>query len=190
MNLLLVSRPWLAASRAIEADRVMSSYEEFVQEPIRATFNSAGQPFFTTSSLNLEMGVARSGVKGPLICGSKSERFYKEKRKSVTEKHPWGQSHNINDLIVLCALIRAQVVCESLGIFGDIGAFGRIQIVRHASVKWEERSCRTNFRTHIADCGHTSRGEAFYTRTLVFDDGTSTTLDRKNTSNLEDDICE
>jgi hypothetical protein len=38
-----------------------------VQEPIRATFSSEGQPFFTTSSLNLEIGVARSGVKGPLI---------------------------------------------------------------------------------------------------------------------------
>ena len=75
MNLLLVSRPWLAASWAIEAERVMSSYEELVQEPIRATFSSEGQPFFTTSSLNLEIGVARSGVKGPLIWGSNSDKF-------------------------------------------------------------------------------------------------------------------
>jgi hypothetical protein len=79
VNLLFVSSPWSAASLAIEAERVISSYEEFVQEPMRATFNSVGQPFFTTSSLNLEMGVARSGVKGPLICGSNSERFCKEK---------------------------------------------------------------------------------------------------------------
>jgi hypothetical protein len=102
----------------------------------------------------------------------------------------WGQTYDIDDLIILGALICAQVVGKPLSIFGDIRALGRIQIVLHSSVEWEERSCRTNLCTHIADSGHTSRGETFYTRTFVFDDGTSTTFDRKNSSNLEDDIYE
>lgn len=75
MNLLLVWRPCWAASLTIAAERLMSSYEELVQEPMRATLSSAGQLFFSTSCLNLEMGVARSGVKGPLMWGSSSERF-------------------------------------------------------------------------------------------------------------------
>lgn len=46
-----------------------------MQEPISPTFRSAGQPFFSTASLNFETGVARSGVKGPLMWGSSSDRF-------------------------------------------------------------------------------------------------------------------
>ena len=64
----------------------MSSYEELVQEPMRATFSSEGQPFFTTSSLNLEIGVARSGVKGPLICGSNSDKFCKKGQPVIAER--------------------------------------------------------------------------------------------------------
>ncbi len=60
-------RPWAAASLAIEADRDMSSYDEFVHEPMRPTLSSAGQECFLTSEANLEIGVARSGVKGPLM---------------------------------------------------------------------------------------------------------------------------
>jgi hypothetical protein len=112
------------------------------------------------------------------------------KGKSVTAEHPWSQSYNIDNLIVFGALICAQVVREPLSIFGNIRALGRVQIARHTSVEWEERSCRANLCTHIADSSHTSRGEAFYTRTFVFDNGTSATFYRKNTSNLEDDIYE
>ena len=75
VNLLLASRPCCLACLAMDAARDMSSYDEFVQEPISPTLSSAGQLFFSTASLNLEIGVARSGVKGPLIWGSSSERF-------------------------------------------------------------------------------------------------------------------
>ncbi len=68
-------RPWSSASRAMEAARDMSSYDELVQDPIRPTLSSSGQPLVLTASLNLEMGVARSGVKGPLMWGSSSERL-------------------------------------------------------------------------------------------------------------------
>ena len=40
-----VFRPEAAASLAIDAARVMSSYEEFVQLPIRAALISSGHPF-------------------------------------------------------------------------------------------------------------------------------------------------
>jgi hypothetical protein len=67
VNLLLTSRPCAAASLAMEAERDISSYDELVHDPIRATLSSSGQPFFLASVANLEIGVARSGVNGPLI---------------------------------------------------------------------------------------------------------------------------
>merc|ERR1711892_1258982 len=53
------------------ATLLMSSYEEFVQDPMRPSLTSVGHPFAKAASLSPEMGVQRSGVKGPLICGSK-----------------------------------------------------------------------------------------------------------------------
>ena len=76
VNLLLTSSPCAVASLAMDAERDMSSYEELVQEPMSATLSSWGQLFFFTSSANLEIGVARSGVKGPLMWGSSSDKFY------------------------------------------------------------------------------------------------------------------
>lgn len=46
-----------------------------MQDPIKPTLRSSGQLLALTASLNLEMGVAKSGVKGPLMCGSSSERL-------------------------------------------------------------------------------------------------------------------
>jgi hypothetical protein len=94
------SRPCLDASSAIDAERDMSSYEELVHDPISATFKSEGQLFFFTSSANLEMGVARSGVNGSLIWSSSSERFY-----SIISIHPsiFGDSmmdaHNLKPIV-------------------------------------------------------------------------------------------
>src|SRR5437868_14504068 len=61
--------PLPTASLTIEALRLISSYEEFVQLPIRATSNFSGQPFAFTASAIFETGVARSGVKGPFTYG-------------------------------------------------------------------------------------------------------------------------
>ncbi len=36
--------------------------------------SSSGQPFFLSVLANCDSGVARSGVKGPLMCGSSDER--------------------------------------------------------------------------------------------------------------------
>ena len=54
----------------------MSSYELLVQDPISPAENSSFHPFSLMKFPNFDIGVARSGVKGPLIVGSISERFY------------------------------------------------------------------------------------------------------------------
>ena len=59
---------------AMWAARFMSSYEELVQEPMRAALIWAGQPSFFTSAASLLMGRARSGECGPTMWGSSSER--------------------------------------------------------------------------------------------------------------------
>src|SRR5580698_2556357 len=60
----------VVACRAREAERLISSYEELVHDPIRATSRRSGQLLALTASANLLMGQARSGVKGPLTWGS------------------------------------------------------------------------------------------------------------------------
>lgn len=77
---------------------------------------------------------------------------------------------------------------ELLGVCRNITALRGIQIVDHAVVEREQRCSRTNFCTHVADRCHTRAREGLNTRTVVLDDRTSTTLDRENTSNLEDNI--
>ena len=54
---------------AIDAALERSSYDEFVQDPIRPHFISVGQPSDLALSFISFTGVARSGVNGPLICG-------------------------------------------------------------------------------------------------------------------------
>ena len=45
-----------------------------VHEPISPAPSSDGQPFFFKAPANSDSGCARSGVKGPLICGSSVDR--------------------------------------------------------------------------------------------------------------------
>ena len=68
-------KPFSSACFAIEAALEISSYDEFVQLPINPTETSRGQPFSFATSPIFEIGVARSGVNGPLICGSNSDKF-------------------------------------------------------------------------------------------------------------------
>ena len=99
-------------------------------------------------------------------------------------------THNIDDLVVFGVLVRPQVVRKPLCIFGNIRTFSGIQVISHSFIEWEKRSRGTNFRTHVANSRHPGRGEAFYTRALIFNNGTSATFDRKNARNLEDDVCD
>ena len=55
-------------------------------------------------------------------------------------------------------------------------------------VEGEKRGSSTDLSAHVTDSGHARARERLDTRTTVLHDGTSSTLDSKNTSNLEDDI--
>ena len=60
-----VVKPLSIACLAIEEDLDISSYEEFVQDPIRPTLMSVGQPSLIASCFSFDIGVALSGVNGP-----------------------------------------------------------------------------------------------------------------------------
>mmetsp|Transcript_33922 Transcript_33922/g.100966 ORF Transcript_33922/g.100966 Transcript_33922/m.100966 type:complete len:293 (+) Transcript_33922:705-1583(+) len=75
VNGTLALMPAASACFAMDAARAMSSYEELVHEPMSAALSSVGHPCFFISDANLDSGCARSGVKGPLTCGSSSLRF-------------------------------------------------------------------------------------------------------------------
>lgn len=135
--------------------------------------------------------MAKSGVKGPLMWGSSSERFYVTQvvSENVLAKEP-RISYNLDNLIVLGTLIRLQVVLELLGVVGDVTTLRGAEIITHTAVVREERSGSSNFSTHVADGGHARARQGLDARTSVLDNGTSTSLDSKDTGNLENDICD
>ena len=67
VNFAFVFKPLSTACFAIEAALDISSYDELVQEPIRPTCILTGHPSFSASDFIIEIGVALSGVNGPLI---------------------------------------------------------------------------------------------------------------------------
>jgi hypothetical protein len=85
---------------------------------------------------------------------------------------------DFDDLVVLGILVCAKVVSKGGGVFGDLRAFGGIEVLSHTRVEGEERGCCANFSTHVADSSHARAGQRFNTWALVLDDGTSATLDR------------
>ena len=68
--------PAALACSAMEATRDMSSYDEFVHDPIRAEERVVGYLFDSRKEGKRERGVARSGVNGPFRWGSSSDRFW------------------------------------------------------------------------------------------------------------------
>lgn len=75
-----------------------------MHDPIRPAEISSFQPWDLTNSPNFDIGVARSGVKGPLIVGSSSERFY----EYIEDGNPCQNSvtYYFNDVVVLSILVR------------------------------------------------------------------------------------
>ena len=53
----------------------MSSYDEFVQDPINAIEILTGYSLSFASFFNPEIGLAKSGVCGPTIWGSNSSKL-------------------------------------------------------------------------------------------------------------------
>lgn len=88
--------PCFMASLAMLAHRPMSSYELLVHDPINPTLISTGQLFFFAFSPNLLIGLAKSGVNGPLTCGSRVSRLISITWSYLASK---DKLNNLNDSI-------------------------------------------------------------------------------------------
>jgi|SRR5580658_3037179 hypothetical protein len=89
----------------------------------------------------------------------------------------------------LGVLFCLQVEGEALSVFTNFRTFRGIEIVDHAVVEWEHGGRCADFRSHVADRGHTRAGERLDTRTLVFNYGSSPTLHGEYTCDFQDDVC-
>jgi hypothetical protein len=95
---------------------------------------------------------------------------------------------DLDDLVVLGVRVGGEVVLEGLGVLADVVTLGSVEVVTHAGVVGEEGGGSTDLGTHVTDGGHSSAGERVDTLTEVLDDGARSTLDGKDTGDLEDDI--
>src|SRR3954449_9266703 len=71
---VLARSPLADAWRAIDAERVMYSYDELVHEPTSADDTSTGTPLSLAHAPTSDTSWARSGVSGPLINGCNVDR--------------------------------------------------------------------------------------------------------------------
>ena len=95
---------------------------------------------------------------------------------------------DLDELVVLGTLVLTELLGVVAGEVTNVGTLGGLQVVVHAVVEGEHGGGGTNLSTHVANGTHTSARQAVDTGAVVLDDGTSTTLDGQETSNLKDDI--
>jgi hypothetical protein len=95
---------------------------------------------------------------------------------------------DLDELVVLGALVLAELVSVLAGEVTDVLTLGGLQVVVHAVVKGENGGGSTDLSTHVANGSHTSARQGLDTRAVVLNNGTSSTLDGEDTSNLEDDV--
>lgn len=95
---------------------------------------------------------------------------------------------DLDQLIVLGALILSQLLGVDTSKVTDILTLRDGKVVVHAVVEWEEGGRSTNFSAHVADGGHTSARDTVDTWAVVLDNGTSSTLDGQDSGNLKNDI--
>lgn len=99
-----------------------------------------------------------------------------------------GGKINLNNLIVLEVRVSREIVLEGLGEGSNLASSGGSQIITHALIVGEDGGGGSNFGTHVADGSHTSARDALNTWTKVFNNGTSSSLDGEDVSNLKDDV--
>jgi hypothetical protein len=95
---------------------------------------------------------------------------------------------DLDELIVLSTLILTELGGVLTRELTNVLTLGGLQVVVHAVVEGEDGGSGTNLSTHVTDGSHTSAGEGLNTGSVVLNDGTSTTLDGEETSDLQDDI--
>ena len=123
-----------------------------MQEPIRAADNSSFQPCSFTNVPNLDNGVARSGVNGPLMVGSSSERFcYAEVLSMMLKKCHERRAHDFNDLVVFGTFVGSKipVCCGFVCSMSDGRASRSLEVCAHARGIRESRSRSANLSTHV-----------------------------------------
>lgn len=94
----------------------------------------------------------------------------------------------VDDLVVLGVLVGSQVVLEGFSVLGDVASLSSLEVAAHSLVVREDGGRGTDFGTHVTDGGHTGTRQRLNTGTVVFDDGTSSTLDGQGSGNAKDDI--
>lgn len=173
MNGTLTLSPASLACLAIEATLDMSSYDELVHDPIRPAVSAGDHLFSWMKEENLESGVERSGVKGPLRWGSRSERFWKGRgggRGRVEVRTEFklvstasrrrqndGSTHDLDDLVVLGPLVSSEEALRSglVGGFGDSGSTGRVEVRAHVGSVGEGRGGGANLSSHVGNGSET-----------------------------------
>lgn len=139
-----------------------------------------------TDQTDLELLRPLVGLDGLLELGDGSGKVRSE--GTVDVRLELGKV-DLNQLVVLGTLILTEFLGVLAGEVTNVPALGGVEVVVHAVVEGEERGGGTDFSTHVTDGTHTSARQGLNTRTVVLDDGTSTTLDSEETSDLQDDIC-
>ncbi|KAI6755925.1 hypothetical protein HG531_005031 [Fusarium graminearum] len=91
---------------------------------------------------------------------------------------------DLDKLVVLDVLVRAEAVGVRAGEVTDLLSLGGGEVIVHAIVEGEDREVTY----HVANSSHTSARDGIGSGAVVFDDGTSATLDSEDISNLEDNI--
>ena len=120
--------------------------------------------------------------------GSSSDKFY-EYVSTRGEYEYLKVTYDFDFLVVLSTLVGSQVVREALSVLSNITTTSCLEIVGHTVVEGEHRGGSTNLGTHVTDGSHTRARKRLHTRAVILNNGTSSALDRENTSDLEDDIC-
>ena len=130
-----------------------------------------GPALLNGNSLELRDGGGQIGSEGTVNVGLKSVEV------------------NLNELVVLSTLIsRKEILLVEVGKLGNRSTAGLVQVSIHGGVEGEDRGGSTNLGTHVTDSTHTSGRKGINTLTKVLNNGTSTTLDSEDTSELEDNI--
>ena len=95
---------------------------------------------------------------------------------------------DLDELVVLGTLILAKLVGVLAGEVTNVLTLGGLQVVVHAVVEGEDGGGGTNLGTHVTNRGHASARQRLDTGSVVLNNGTSSTLDGEDTSDLEDNI--
>ena len=95
---------------------------------------------------------------------------------------------DLDELVVLGTLVLTKLLGVFAGEVTNVLALGSLQVVVHAVIEGEDGGGGTDLGSHVANCSHTSARQRLDTRSVVLNDGASSTLNGKNTGNLENNV--